>query len=64
MKESITKLDLNFTNAGGGHTASVSTTANPKNVDGSGEAGTVIGDIGEVNNFSNEDISRMITNLV
>jgi len=64
MKESITKLDLNFTNAGGGHTASVSTTVNPKNVDGSGEAGTVIGDIGEVNNFSNEDISRMMTNFV
>ena len=64
MKESITKLDLNFTNAGGGHTASVSTTVNPKNVDGSGGAGTVIGDIGEVNNFSNEDISRMMTNFV
>ena len=33
MRESITKLDLNFTNAGGGHSASVTSMVDAKNID-------------------------------
>ena len=64
MSETIQKIDLNFSNAGGGHTASVTTLLNAKNLDGSDGLGTVVGDLGELNSFSNEKIAEMMTNFV
>jgi len=64
MSETIQKIDLNFSNAGGGHTASVTTLLNAKNLDGSDGLGTVVGDLGELNSFSNEKIGEMMTNFV
>jgi len=64
MKEGITKVDLNFTNAGGGHTASVTSLVNPKSVEDGETLGTVLGDLGEVNNFTNQKINNMLGNFV
>ena len=64
MSESIEKINLNFSNAGGGHTASVETVLNAKNLDGSEGLGTVVGDLGEINSFSNDKISEMMTNFI
>ena len=55
-KETITKVDLNFTNSGGGHTATVSTVLSARNLDGTEGLGTVIGPLGDVNNFSNDRV--------
>ena len=64
MKESIQKLDLNFTNAGGGHTASISSVLDAKSLDGSEGLGIVVGDLGEINAFSNDKISDIMSNFV
>ena len=63
-KETITKVDLNFTNSGGGHTATVNTVLSAKNLDGSNGLGTVIGALGDVNNFSNDKIQTALENFV
>ena len=62
--EAITNIDLNFTNSAGGHSASVSTILNPKNVQNGEDLGTIIGETGEVNVFSNPKISKMLDNFV
>ena len=64
MKESIQKIDLNFTNGGGGHTASVSSIVNAKSLDGSEGLGIVVGELGEINSFSNNKISNIMSNFV
>jgi hypothetical protein len=64
MKESIQKIDLNFTNGGGGHTASVSSILNAKSLDGSEGLGIVVGELGEINSFSNNKISNIMSNFV
>ena len=64
MRESITKLDLNFTNAGGGHTASVSSIVDAKNINSSEGLGIVIGDLGEINSFSNDKLQSVMNNFV
>ena len=64
MKESIQKLDLNFTNAGGGHTASISSVLDAKSLDGSEGLGIVVGDLGEINAFSNDKISDVMSNFI
>ena len=63
-KETITKVDLNFTNSGGGHTATVSTVLSARNLDGTEGLGTVIGPLGDVNNFSNDRIQTALENFV
>jgi len=63
-KETISKVDLNFTNSGGGHTASVTTVLSAKNLDGSHGLGTVIGKLGEPNSFSNAAIGRMLGRFI
>jgi len=63
-KETISQLDLNFTNSGGGHKASVNTILSAKNLDGKNGLGTVIGELGEIGVFSNEKISNIMTNFV
>ena len=64
MRESITSLDFNFTNAGGGHTASVTTVLGGKALDGGDGLGTVIGEMGELNNFSNPEIASAMARFV
>ena len=64
MRESITKLDMNFTNAGGGHSASVSSIVDAKNIDSSEGLGIVIGELGQVNSFSNEKLQNLMDNFV
>ncbi len=63
-KETISQVDLNFTNSGGGHTASVTTILSAKNIDGSHGLGTVIGDLGEIGSFSNEKISDILKRFI
>jgi hypothetical protein len=63
-KETISQVDLNFTNSGGGHTASVTTILSAKNLDGSHGLGTVVGDLGEINSFSNEKIGSMLRGFI
>ena len=58
MIESIQKVDLNYTNAGGGHTASVSSVVGGKRLSGDDGLGSVIGGAGEDNNFSNPKIEE------
>ena len=62
--EAITSVDLNFTNSAGGHSATVQTILNPKNVQNGEDLGTVIGGAGEVNAFSNAEIGGMLNNFV
>ena len=64
MKEGITKVDFNFTNAGGGHTASVTSFVNPKSVEDGKNLGIVVGELGETNNFSNPRITKMLGNFI
>ena len=64
MREAITKLDLNFSNAGGGHTASLVTIAEGKSLDGGDGLGTVIGEAGEINNFSNAKIDAAMNRFI
>ena len=64
MREGITKVDLNFTNAGGGHTASVTSVANPKSIESGENLGIVVGELGESNNFSNSKITDMLGNFI
>ena len=64
MKESIQKLDLNFTNGGGGHTASVSSIAGARSLDGSQGLGIVVGELGEINAFSNDKVSDLMSNFI
>lgn len=62
--EAVTEISLNFTNGGGGHTATVKTILNPKNIQTGEDLGTVIGDMGEVNIFSNDKIATLMSNFV
>ena len=64
MREAITSLDLNFTNAGGGHTASVTTVLGGKALDGGAGLGTVFGGMGEVNDFSNPQIASAMSRFI
>ncbi len=63
-RESITQLDLNFSNAGGGHTASVSTIIDGKTLDGKDGLGTVIGEAGEINQFSNVEVASAMRGFI
>lgn len=61
---SISKIDLNFTNGGGGHTASVTCVEGSKSVQTTSEIGEVGGILGEVNLFSNTEIDSMLSNFI
>ena len=63
-KETISQVDLNFTNSGGGHTASVSTVLSAKNLDGSHGLGTVIGELGDIGSFSNATIGSILKRFI
>ena len=57
MIENIQKIDLNFSNAGGGHTATVSSIIDGKSLSGKEGLGSVVGEAGEINSFSNARIN-------
>lgn len=62
--ETITNINLNFTNGGNGHSAQVNTILNAKNVQNAETIGSVIGEAGEINTFSNEKVSDMLENFI
>ena len=65
MKESINSLEMNFSNQAGGHTATVGTILNAKNIDGTEGLGTVIGGLDdEFSEFSNSKIAEKMKNFV
>ena len=69
MSEAITNLDMNFSNGGAGHTATVRSVLNAKNPDGSDSLGFVAGELGEKGSFSKEEFSTamkefMLTDIV
>ena len=64
MNESIVNLDMNFSNGGGSHSATVSTIVDAKNPDGSRVLGFVDGDIGERNAFSEDQLNTLMKNFV
>jgi len=61
--ESITNIDMNFSNGGGGHSATVNTVVGAKKVQTGEDLGSVVGEMGEINAFSNDDLSRMFQNF-
>jgi len=62
--ESITSIDVNFSNAGGGHSASIACVKGAKKVQTGEDLGVVIGDRGEINSFSNEDVQKLMNNFI
>jgi hypothetical protein len=62
--ETITNINLNFTNGSNGHSAQVNTILNARNVQNGETIGSVIGEAGETSAFSNEKISEMLQNFV
>jgi hypothetical protein len=62
--ETITSLDMNFSNGGGGHTASVSAILDVKETDGSPSLGVVNGEIGSKNFFSEKDVNNIMGRFI
>jgi len=58
MSENIQSVNLNFSNSGGGHSASVQTVVDGKKLGGEDGLGTVVGEVGEQNSFSDAEIDR------
>lgn len=63
--ETIVSLDINFSNGGGPHTASVSTVKNAKDLgsDNQDSLGTLIGVGGGKTTFSNDEIEALLSNF-
>mgnify|MGYP003649366431 CR=1 FL=1 len=61
--ESITQVNFNFSNAAGGHSASVNTTLDAQDVKGE-TLGTVVGDLGEPNSFSHDKLQTMFDHFI
>ena len=64
MSESVTAVDINFSNGGAGHTANVSSTLNAKNPDGTESLGFVEGNIGKRSSFSEQKIDDLLENFI
>ena len=64
MSESVTSVDINFSNGGAGHTANVNSVLNVKNPDGTESLGFVEGDIGKRNSFSEQKVDDLLKNFV
>jgi len=62
--EAVTAINFNFTNGSSGHSADVQTVMDARDVQTGEELGTVIGDLGEVNTFSNEKLAKMFANFI
>tara|TARA_R110002020_G_scaffold158318_3_gene341474 strand:- start:172 stop:3231 length:3060 start_codon:yes stop_codon:yes gene_type:complete len=64
MSESITNLDINFSNGGGAHTATVRSIVSAKSPDGTPSLGFVEGDMGEGSAFSEGDLNDLMKNFM
>ena len=62
--EAIQNIDFNFSNGAGGHSATVSTLRGATRIQDGVSLGTVIGDMGEGNSFSNGQIDKLFENFV
>lgn len=63
--ETITSLDLNFSNGGGSHSASVTTVLRAKDLANSEEElGSLIGSSGSKTTFSNDRIQALMSNFI
>lgn len=62
--EVITDINMNFSNGSGGHTASVTSSLNVKNTDGSPTLGVVGGEIGDKNLFSDSRINNLLGRFI
>jgi hypothetical protein len=62
--ETINSVDINFSNGAGGHTATVNSTVDVKNSDGSPSLGVVDGEIGSKNYFSKNEINNIMSRFI
>lgn len=62
--ETISSVDVNFSNGGGEHTANISSFENVKNADGSPSLGVVNGEIGSKNYFSQSEINKIMGRFI
>ena len=62
--ETITSVDINFSNGAGGHSANVSSNLDVKNSDGSPSLGVVNGEIGSKNYFSQDEINNIMSRFI
>ena len=62
--ETINSVDINFSNGAGGHTATVNSTVDVKNSDGSPSLGVVDGEIGSKNYFSKDEINNIMSRFI
>ena len=64
MSESITAVDINFSNGGAGHSANITCVRNSKNPDGTPTLGSVEGKLGKRSSFSEKKIDDLLKNFV
>ena len=65
MNECITSVDLNFSNGGGGHTATVTSIVGAQSAQTSEESlGEIAGDVGEKSSFSDTRIDSLMSRFV
>ncbi len=62
--EAVQNIDFNFSNGAGGHSATVGTVRGATRIQDGESLGTVIGEMGEGNSFSNEQIDNLFENFV
>ena len=64
MSESVTAIDINFSNGGGGHSANITSVKNAKNPDGTDSLGRVEGNFGRRSDFSDQRIDNLLKNFI
>ena len=62
--ETINSIDINFSNGAGGHTASINSSVDVKNSDGSPSLGVVDGQIGSKNYFSKNEVNNIMSRFI
>tara|TARA_B100000287_G_scaffold100163_1_gene92263 strand:- start:4331 stop:7072 length:2742 start_codon:yes stop_codon:yes gene_type:complete len=65
MSECVTNIDLNFSNGGGGHTATVTSIVGAQSAQTSEESlGEIVGDVGSKSSFSDSRIDSLMSRFV
>ena len=62
--ETVSSVDINFSNGGGEHSANITSFLDVKDADGHPSLGLVNGDIGSRNYFSNDEINNIMQRFV
>ena len=62
--ETISSVDINFSNGGGEHTANITSFLDVKNTDGTPSLGIVNGEIGSKNYFSQDEINKIMERFI